>query len=64
MDHGDPDRGRIRGSVQVDLATLPEHPASVALVHPGDNLHQSGLAGAVLTEQKMSFASVDRQVSV
>ena len=64
MDHGDPDRGRIGGSFQPHLATLPEHPAGVALVHPGDDLHQRGLAGAILTQKKMRFAGLDRQVSV
>ena len=46
--------------------SLPRHnirPLSRSCI-PGDDLHERGFAGAVLAEQQMNFARVDREIPV
>ena len=43
---------------------LPQHLTGIAFHDSGDDLHERGFARAVLAEQEMHLAPVDRQVAV
>src|SRR5437762_71807 len=64
MYHRDAVRRCLRGILKRDFLASPEHIARVRMRDSGDNLHQRGLARAVLSHQKMNFALVDAKVTV
>ena len=45
-------------SAHVDRRAVDQHLAGVGLLDPADDLHQRGLAGAVLAQQRDDFARV------
>ena len=57
VDHRD--AGRLRGgrAVQRDLLAVDLERPAVRLVHPGEDLHQGGLARPVLAEQRVHLAA-------
>ena len=56
MDHADPAGDRVRGAGQVDLVAVQQDRALVGLGQPVEDIHQRGLAGAVLTEERVDLA--------
>ena len=60
-DHGNAEFLRVRGRGDRDLLALVEELAGVGLVGAAQHLHQARLAGAVLAEQHVDFAGVERK---
>ena len=52
------------GRLSQTSAPLPEHAAAVALEHARHDLHEGGLAGAVLAQQQVDLARAHGQVAV
>ena len=57
VDHRDAGRPRGGRAVQRDLLAVDRQRPAVRLVHPGEDLHQGGLARAVLAEQRVHLAA-------
>ncbi len=64
VDRGDAQLLGVLRPVDADRASLPLDRALVRLVHPGDGLHQGGLAGAVVADQGEHFTGADLQLDV
>ena len=64
VDGGDAGDLRLAGRGEVDRLALEDHLAGVALVDAGQDLHQGGLAGAVLADQGVDLALADVEVDV
>ena len=64
VDHADPGRDRVARVVEGDGLAVDEDLALVVLVQPVEDVHQRRLAGAVLAEQGVDLAGLDRQVDV
>jgi hypothetical protein len=62
--HADPGLDRVRRGAEVDALAHHLDGALVGLLHPVEDLHQGGLARAVLTAQGVDFADSDAQVDV
>ena len=63
VDHRDAGRLGRGGRAEVDVLAVEAEHAPVALVHAGDDLDQRRLAGAVLADQRVDRATVDRQAA-
>ena len=62
--HGDANGGSLGWALQINLAALPQHLAGIAFQHSRHDLHQRGLACAVLAEQKVNFTLTHRKISI
>jgi hypothetical protein len=62
--HADPDLDRVGGGAEVDTGARHVDGALVGLLHPVEDLHQGGLARAVLTAQGVDLTDPDAQVDV
>src|SRR4051812_36488845 len=62
VDGGNAGLNRRLGRAWRDLFAADPDDASIAREHAGDHLDQRGLAGAVLTEQRMDLAGAKREV--
>ena len=60
-DDGDAETPRIGRRLQPDRAAVDENLAGVGMLRAAQDAHQRGLAGAVLPEQHVHLAGVDRQ---
>ena len=49
------------GPCEADRLAVEPHLAGVGVVHPGDDLHQRGLAGPVLADDGQHLARRERQ---
>ena len=58
VDERDPQRRRAGDAAHDDRRAVDQHLAGVGLLDPADDLHQGGLAGAVLAEQRHDFSRV------
>ena len=63
-DHADADLDRVRGRVQGDLRAVDLDGAGVRRLDAVQDLHQRGLAGAVLSDDRVDGASTDVDVDV
>ena len=61
VDHADAQRARLRRRTRRPRCAVPQQFAGVGLHRAGDDLHQGGLAGAVLAEHRMDLARRHRQ---
>ena len=59
VDHADTERVSVLGRGYVDLLAVDEYLAGVLMIYAGQHIHQSGLAGAVLTQQSEYLALFD-----
>ena len=64
VDHADPAGDRVRGTGQVDLGAIEQDRALVGRGQPVEDVHQGGLAGAVLAEQRVDLARPDVEIDV
>ena len=64
VDHADAGADRVAGAAELDRLAVDEDLALVRPVEAGEDVHQRGLAGAVLAEQAEDLARPDRQVHV
>ncbi len=62
--HPDADLDRIGGRGEVHLGAVDGDRALVRLLHAVEDLHQRGLAGAVLTDQRVHGRCPDGDVDV
>ena len=62
--HADAGRDRVARGAELHRLAVHEDLALVGLEQPVEHVHQRGLAGAVLTEQAVDLARLDRQVDV
>ena len=46
------------------LLAIPQHLAGVRRIHAGQDLHERGFAGAILTQQQVRFPSRDGKIPV
>src|SRR3546814_226970 len=60
--HGDAHLGRGEGVLDHHRATVDEDGAGIGRQEPEQHLHESGLAGTVLTEQAVDLTARDAQV--
>ena len=63
-DHADALRDRVRGRGEDDLRAVDADRPVVRLLHAVQDLHQGGLAGAVLPDQGVDRPAADRDVDV
>ena len=54
---------RFRGIAKSDRGTAKPNFPAVRSNHAGDDFHERGFSGAVLSHQEMNFASFNAQVS-
>src|SRR3989454_4776072 len=59
--HADPMRDGVTRRADADFAAIDHNLPRVGLVNAVENVHERGLAGAVLAQQGMDFASADVQ---
>ena len=59
VDGADPESQRVTRRGDVHLLAIDEDPARVWTLYPGQDPHQRGLAGSVLTEKAMHLAAPD-----
>ena len=64
VDHADAGADRVAGAAELDRLAVDEDLALVRPVEAGEDVHQGGLAGAVLAEQAEDLAGPDLQVHV
>ena len=62
VDDANAERQRVARAVDVDRLAAHADLAAVLAIRAAENLHQRGLAGAVLAEQHVHFAGVQRQI--
>ena len=62
IDGGDTELHRLLGIARHDFHAIKHHRSGVALDNPGDCLDQRRLAGAVLTQQSVNLAGMQRQI--
>ena len=62
--HADPQFDGVPRSVQVDLLPVDEDLAARRLVQTVEHIHQRALAGAVLSQNGVNLALVDREIDV
>src|SRR5688572_18353278 len=62
VDQADPERQRIARGLNVHVASLQTDGPGVLAIGAAQNLHERRFAGAVLAEEHVDFASVERQV--
>ena len=62
MHHADPAGARITRRGETDRSPVKSHLALVVGVHAGDDLHQRGLARAVLADQAVDLARLKREI--
>ena len=60
--HADAGRHRVARTLEGDRLAVDQDLAPVGLVEPVEHVHQRALAGAVLAEQGVDLAGLDRQV--
>ena len=63
MHHADAGRARIARRAKADRPAVEAHLALILGVHAGDDLHQRGLAGAVLADQPVDLARRQREIA-
>ena len=63
MDHRDAGLMSFGGAAEIGDLALPAHLAAITAQHAGDDLHQSGFAGPVFTDQGVDLAAVDFDVA-
>ena len=64
MDHGDAGIQRIQRRADIELAPGETHLAPVGVIDAGDDLHQRGLARAVLAHQCVDRAGADLELNI
>jgi hypothetical protein len=62
--HADPGLDRVARVAEATLATVHPDRALVRSLHAVEDLHQRGLAGAVLTDERVHGAGANAQVHV
>ena len=63
VDDGDARLLRLGGRREVDVLAVEAELARVAAVEPGDDLHERGLAGAVLADEGVDRAGIEAQAA-
>ncbi len=64
MHHADAGRERVAGRTEMHLTPVDRHATLVLRMNAGDDLHQGGLAGAVLADQPVDLPLTQREVDV
>ena len=62
VDHADPQRDRVAGRGDLHLVASDEDPPAVRRVHAVQHPHERGLAGAVLSDQRMHLTRAQLEI--